>query len=157
MRTKRGLCVVFRLCCTFGIFVVLQPAFAKDDLSTLKGFEAAFRRANAAKNTTQLEQLVFWNGAKQNWKTALNQRLKEGLGHNIDKIQILPFSGEVALFGSFLHHPTLVPTHVLVVWYVLPRDNVGVPIVGTRYPIGQSNGKFYIIVSEHAPVSSMHY
>jgi hypothetical protein len=157
MQTKHGLGDVLILCCAFINLVIFQTAFAKNDLSTLEGFVAAFRQANTGKDTAQLEQLVFWNEAKQSWKTALQQRLKEGLGRKIDKIQILPFSGESRAFGSYLAHPTPLPTHVFVVWYVLPRDNVGLPIASTWYPIGKNNGRFYIIVSERTPGSSMHY
>src|SRR6266480_3808422 len=106
MQTKHGLGDVLILYCAFINLVIFQTAFAKNDLSTLEGFAAAFRQANTGKDTAQLEQLVFWNEAKQSWKTALQQRLKEGLGHKIDKIQILPFSGESRAFGSFLAHPT---------------------------------------------------
>jgi hypothetical protein len=157
MQTRHGLAVVRILCCAFGMFLILQTAFGRDDLSTLRGFESAFRRGNASSDVGQLERLVFWDGARRSPRIDLRRRLKEGLGQKIDKIQVLPFSTEIALFGPFLRHPTLPPTHVFVVWYRLPPDDVGVPIVGTRYPIGKNNGRFYIVVSERAPVSSIHY
>jgi len=149
-----GLCI---LTCTYMTCFLSQSALAADDLSTVVRFETAFRRANSRRDIHQLEQLVFWNRATETSKRALRHRLREGLGRTIDRIQVLPFSGETALFGAFLRHPTLRPSHIFVVWYMLPRDNVGVPIVGTRYPIGMKDGTFYIIPADGAPVSSIHY
>jgi hypothetical protein len=144
--------------CEFATLMLFpQMTLAAVNISTLTGFEAAFRRANASGDIRQLERLVFWDKATASSKRSLTYRLKEGLGQTIDKIQILPFSGETALFGSFLQHPTLQPSYVVVVWYVLHRDKAGVPIVGTRYPVGMKDGRFYIVAADGAPVSSIHY
>ena len=141
-------------------YVFVSPsAFSREDVSTLKGFERAFRHANASGDIRRLEHLVVWDHQKETAKSAsaLRQRLHEGLGHQIQKIQILPFSTEISLFGQVFGHPSVQPTHIFVVWYILPRDSTGVPIVGTRYPIGRKNGQFYIVPTELAPVSSIHY
>ena len=47
-----------------GLSLVLPHVVAAQDTSTVQGFEAAFRHANASKDFRRVEQLVWWEHTK---------------------------------------------------------------------------------------------
>ena len=88
------------LLCGLGICLLSVSAFAEDDLSTAKGFEQAFRPANATCDMRKLERFVFWENSREQSEHNLRYRLKEGVGHK-------PFFAKtlrrLGITSSFLH------------------------------------------------------
>jgi hypothetical protein len=136
-------------------WLLTLSAFAKQDLSTLPGFEAAFRHANASKDFRQLEQLVYWQHAGPRACREMREVLRKEFGRPIDRIQVSPYSREAAIYPP--QNPNLKPTHFFTVWSVGERDKIGQQTVGTFYTLGRRDGQFYFVVSDQWPVSSVHY
>jgi hypothetical protein len=73
---------------------------AAQGTSTLQGFEAVFRRANASKDFRALEQLVWWAHAKPKACEDMRGVLRQEFGHPIPRIDTRPFSWANALDNS---------------------------------------------------------
>jgi hypothetical protein len=128
---------------------------AAQDTSTLRGFEAAFRRANASKDFRALEQLVWWAHAKPKACEEMRNVLSQEFGHPIRRIDTERFSWAHAIYAP--RNPNLRPAHFFTVWSVTGRDRFGTQITGTFCTLGRKDGRFYFIVSDQWPVMSMHY
>jgi len=141
-------------CCILGAPLAVS-AFAAQDLSTVRGFEAAFRQANASKDFRQLEQLVYWQHASTKACREMREVLRKEFGRPIDQIQFREYSREAAIYPP--RNPSLKPTHLFTVWSLDGRDRFGQRIVGTFYTLGRKHGQFYFVVSDQWPISSVHY
>jgi hypothetical protein len=141
--------------CFIGSWLFTLTAFATQDFSTLQGFEAVFRQANASKHFRQLEQLVYWQHAGPKACREMREVLRKDFGRTIDRIQVSPYSREAAIYPP--QNANLKPTHFFTVWSVGERDKIGQKIIGTFYTLGRKSGQFYLLVSEQSPVSSVHY
>jgi hypothetical protein len=126
------------ICSVLGIPVLTLSAAARDNLTTLKGFEAAFRHGHAKSNLEQLEALVCWDKTTPKTRSGMYQALAAGFSYVIARVEIEPFVESVK-HDSFPPEWSVKPTREFVVWYA---DDVGQPSFPVRYPIGKKDGKF---------------
>ncbi len=141
--------------CCIATCVLALRASAAHDLSTVEGFEAAFRQANASKDLRRLEQLVWWERATPKASQNMRAALRQELGHPIRRIEVARFSWADAIYPP--RNPNLRPAHFFTVWSVSGRDRLGAQITGRFYTLGKNDGRFYLIVSDQWPVATMHY
>ena len=134
---------------------MLPVLVAAQDTSTIQGFEAAFRHANASKDFRLLQQLVWWEHATPKAREAMRDVLRQEFGHPIRRIQTGRFSWAQAIYPP--RNPNLKPTYFFTVWSVTGRDRLGTQVSGTFYTLGRKDGRFYLIVSDQWPVMTMHY
>jgi hypothetical protein len=123
-----------------GMSLLALSAFAKDDLTTVKGFEAAYRRAHDTGNVRALESLVCWDRTTTKMRRDMRETLRVGLELEIAHIEIIPFASGKGAF-KMPHNVNLQPTHVFTVWY----KHEG--LVGTSYLIAKKIQRFYFAVS----------
>jgi len=135
--------------------LILPRLVAAQDTSTVQGFEAAFRGANASKDFRRLEQLVWWEHAKPKAREDMRDVLRQEFGHPIRRIQVSRFFWQNAIYPP--KNPNLRPTHFFTFWSFNDRDKLGERISGTFYTLGRKDGRFYFLVSDQWPVSTMHY
>jgi hypothetical protein len=135
---------------------LLVPALlAAPDTSTIQGFEAAFRGANAIKDFRKLEELVCWERATPKACQAMRTRLRQEFGHSIRRIETFRFSWADGVYPP--QNPNLKPTYFFRVWSVSGRDKLGTQITGTFYTLGRKSDRLYFIVSDQPPVATIHY
>jgi hypothetical protein len=135
--------------------LMLPVLLSAADTSTIEGFEAAFRHANASKDFRPLEQLVWWDRATPKASKAMRDVLRQEFGHPIRRIETGHFSWAQAIYPP--RNPNLRPTHYFTVWSVTGRDRQGTQITGTFYTLGKKDSQFYLVVSDQWPVMTMHY
>jgi hypothetical protein len=131
------------VCFALAIPVLALGAAAGDNyFTTLKGFEAAFRRGHAKSSLQQLELLVCWDQAMPQTRNDMYRNLAAGFSYVITRI-------DIERFVQATEHDTsppqwsVKPTHELVVWYA---DDVDQPAFPIRYPIGKKSGQFKFAV-----------
>ncbi|MEY2479330.1 MAG: hypothetical protein QOI04_257 [Verrucomicrobiota bacterium] len=127
------------------LFLTLRAASARDDLTTLKGFEHAFRHAHATANTDYFDPLVYWYATSPEMKLNMYEALAKGFHRIIAHIEVVPFAPSPERFAA-PYHPNVQPTHVFLVWYA---DDVGQPPFSVRYFITKKNGKLQFVVPEN--------
>jgi hypothetical protein len=77
--------------------LMLPLLLSAADTSTIEGFEAAFRHANASKDFRALEQLVWWDRATPKASKAVRDVLRQEFGHPIRRIETGHFSWAQAI------------------------------------------------------------
>jgi hypothetical protein len=125
-----------------GILFFALTAAAKHNLTTLEGFETAFRRAHDSGDVRRLELLVCWDRATRKQRQDMRAALRIGLGDRINSIEMRPYVTDLRNYMKSPLDPNIDPTHVFFVYY-----NLG-DFHGTRFPIGKKHGRFYLVISK---------
>ncbi|PYL81818.1 MAG: hypothetical protein DMF23_13800 [Verrucomicrobia bacterium] len=81
------------------IYGSAATAFASDDLTSLKGFEQAFRRAHDSHQPAEMERLVCWDGTTSKMRKDMREALRESIRYPIDAIAIYPYAIEARVNG----------------------------------------------------------
>jgi hypothetical protein len=121
-------------------FVVFSTPDAADDLTTLKGFERAFRRAHDRHDVRRMESLVCWDATTPQMRQHMHFVLIEGLRRPIGRIEITTFTKRTA--PEWERDPNIKPAYVFTVWY--SGETTIVPY--TARFIGRKRGRFYFVV-----------
>jgi hypothetical protein len=145
----------------FGIVVALAicgraaTAFASDDLTSLKNFEQAFRRAHDSHQAAEMERLVCWDRTTPKMRKEMREALHDGIRYPIDAIAIYPYAIEARVNGS-LEHPNITPTSIFNVRYFSGKEEGHTMIIEVHYIIGKKDGRFQFVVARRRPLSFTH-
>ena len=134
------------------IYGSAATAFASDDLTSLNGFEQAFRRAHDSHQPSEMERLVCWDGTTPKMRKDMREALSESIRYPIDAIAIYPYAIEARVNGP-LKHPNIKPASVFNVRYFSGREEGHRMIVETHYIIGKKDGGFQFVVGSRPPAS----
>jgi len=130
------------------VLVMLSvPAFAAEDLTTLTGFEKAFRRALDARDADQLDRLTCWDGVSADQKARWHDIYFTTCFYEIDKFSVVPAAEAKETLRTF-GHLSLTPVYVFDVHYHLrPMPHTRTVVYSAHYPVGRKNGRFYFVVA----------
>src|SRR5204862_7880124 len=90
------------------IYGSAATAFASADLTSLKGFEQAFRRAHDSHQPAEIERMVCWDRTTSNMRKDMREALRERIRYHIDAIAIYPYAIAASVNGPH-EHPTITP------------------------------------------------
>jgi len=137
------------------IYGSAATAFGSDDLTSLKGFEQAFRRAHDSHQPAEMERLVCWDGTTSKMRKDMREALRESIRYPIDAIAIYPYAIEARVNGP-LKHPNIKPALVFNVRYFSGKEEGHRMIVETHYIIGKKDGRFQFVVGSRRSLSFTH-
>jgi hypothetical protein len=137
------------------VVAITLPALGKEYLTTLRGFEAAFRRAHDSHRLSDLERLVCWDRTTEKMRHDMREVLREGLRDRIDGVDTFAYAIEAQVNGP-LQHANIKPSIVFRVRYLSGREEGHRRIVETHYIVGKKDETLQFVVGDRWPISAMH-
>ena len=137
------------------IYGSAATALASTDLTSLKGFEQAFRRAHDSHQPAELERLVCWDRTTLKMRKDMREALRECIQDPIDAIAIYPYAIEARVHGP-LQRPNIKPESIFNVRYFSGKEEGHPIIIETHYIIGKKDGRYQFVVGSRRPLSFTH-